>query len=258
MEGQEISSQIPSPAETPAEVRKAESMLTPVQAVMTKARSEVLSHEQDLIAAGVTKQQVKDASDKAGERVRLEFEQKEKEDPLRRIEEALENAAETPEERQQAQEEAGFLEEFRSRWASWAKREGLRAKYAGKTFDFKEKVIEGERSNRCPGYVFRRGNDQLYTYTSSFLQHSSVAFKERVLKGLGALEANEHLDDLKLMPKDTDTEYSSVLRTTKRESVRVPTKITGVDVRVHPESQTISASIDLPTLQKVVNFPEAA
>ena len=47
---------------TPAETRKAEEMMTPLQAAMTKARYEVMSHEQDLTAAGVSKQQVKDAS----------------------------------------------------------------------------------------------------------------------------------------------------------------------------------------------------
>ena len=42
--------------QTPAETRKAEEMMTPLQAVMVRARHEVKSHEQDLTAAGVSKQ----------------------------------------------------------------------------------------------------------------------------------------------------------------------------------------------------------
>src|SRR3989338_3237703 len=99
---------------TPGEIRKAEEMMTPLEEVMTKARYEVMSHKQNFIAAGVSEQQVEDASQKAGEWAKLEFEQKENEDPLRRIAKVLEIAADTPEEKLLAQAGVRQLEEFRS------------------------------------------------------------------------------------------------------------------------------------------------
>ena len=44
---------------TPAETSKAEEMATRLEAAMTRAEFEVMIHEQDLIAAGVSAQQIR-------------------------------------------------------------------------------------------------------------------------------------------------------------------------------------------------------
>ena len=102
---------------SPTKVRKAERTMSPLQAAMSRARFEIMSHEQDFKAVGVSKEQVEKAATKAGERVKQEFEQKEKEDPLRRIARVLEKAAETPSEKLLAMTTIKNLENTRSGWA---------------------------------------------------------------------------------------------------------------------------------------------
>lgn len=267
MEGQEMP--------TPAETRKAEEMMTPLQAAMTKARYEVMSHEQDLTAAGVSKQQVEDASSKAGERAKLEFEQKEKEDPLRQIERALEMAAETPEEKLLAQAGVKRLEEFRSGWGEMLKREELRAKNAGTSIRIEEVVGKARWNNTTPTFVDARtygpGHgiddfpsvrvlDRLVTGEGKGERiDPSPAFRERVLKGMGVLEPDQTLDALKLLPAGEKGYRGPAYRNSygTEYAERVPTNMKGVDVRADFNWPSINASMDLPTLQKVVNFPKA-
>lgn len=196
---------------TPAETREAEEMMTPLQAAMTKARYEVLSHGQDLVAAGVSEPQIEDASVKAGERVREEFEQKEG-DPLRRIEKILETAAETPEERHLAQVGIEQLEDFRSRWAEMLNRERLRAKNIGLELGIR-----------------------------------------------GALEQDQSLSTLKLLPRERKGSMRGFIYDYSGRVIaeQVPTNIEGVDVRVDLHRMEMRVAMDLPTLQKVVNFPSA-
>lgn len=260
----------------PAETRKAEEMMTPLQASMTKARYEIMSHEQDLTAAGVPKQQVEVASSKAGERVKLEFEQKEKEDPLRQIERALEMAVETPEEKLLAQAGVKRLEEFRSGWGEMPKtREELRAKNQEMSVRIEEVVGKARWNDMTPTSVDARTYgprhgiedfpsvrvlDVLVTDGGKGEKiEPSKAFRERVLKGMGVLEADQTLEALKLLPPVKEGYRGPVYRNSYgiEYAERVPTNMTGVDMRIDFNWPSITASMDLSTLQKVVNFPEA-
>jgi len=272
MEGQEM--------QTPAETRKAEETMTSLQAVMTRARHEVISHKQDLTAAGVSEQQVENASSIAGERAKLEFEQKEKEDPLRRIERALEIAAETPEEKRFARAGVERLERFRSNWREIIGQEELRAKNAGTSIGIEEVVRKMSLNYEVPRLVdvdFRaRTRKRRYAGGAYFASvkvlgylvispgegeeiYPTPAFTERVLRGMGVLKPDQTLNALKLLSQGKEGYKGPVYRGGYGSDYaeRVPTNTTGVDVRVDFRRPSIHASMDLPTLAKVVNFPKA-
>ncbi|HUS60304.1 MAG TPA: hypothetical protein VMX76_02905 [Nevskiaceae bacterium] len=248
-------------------------MMSPLQAVMSRARFEIMSHKQDFKAVGVSKEQIEKAAAKAGERVKQEFEQKEKEDPLRRIEQVLEETAETQEEKALAQAGMERLEAFRSGWADMIRRARQEAEYAGKPFDIREVVGKARwRNDPTPTFVDARvpgpGNwiedypgvtflNILVTGDEQERIKPSDAFRERVLKRLGALKPDQKLSDLKLLPPDKEGFRGAVYRHISEYAERIPCQIQGVDLRVDFRWPGIHASMDLPTLEKIVDFPRS-
>lgn len=247
---------------SPTEVRKAEKTMSPLQRVMSRARFEIMSHEQDFKAVGVSKEQIEKAAAKAGERVKQEFEQKEKEDPLRRIAQVLKEAAETPEEKLLASAAIENLENTRSDWARKIGVEKERAEYAGQSFDIREMMqyqksvdIRYTPTQReyypCVGVI-------RYLSTREGKIESLDAYKERVLKGLGALKPNQSLDDLRLLPPPRKFHKGPMYRRGLVRAERIPTEISGVRVSVDLAApRVIFIWADIPTLEKIVNFPRS-
>ena len=200
--------------------------------------------------------------------MKLEFEQEENEDPLRRIVKVLEKAAETLDEKRLAQAGIQRLEEFRSGWAKMIQEESDIIK-------IKEIVRAAGRNNRPSMPVNSRtyGPDNLIEDFPSVVIlgvlmtdgdkgekiEPSVEFMERVLRGLGALESDQKLDALKLLPQGREGYRGPVYRDLYRSSYadRVPTDITGVDLTVDFSWLEIRTSVDVPTLQKAINFPKS-
>lgn len=254
----------------PVEIRRAEDRMTPLQIAMSQARSEIESHLPDFVAAELSKEQVEAVADEAVKRAKLEFEKQEGEDPLLRIGQALENAAETPEETKFAQAGSEALTAFRLAWKELARRTKLRAENenAGRLFDLREMVGKARWSNvnlalvvdartYGPGYaeiedfpmvlivprVFREGESP---------QKSSPVFMERVLQELGA----QNMDDLKLLPPSREPgDRGARYNYSDRKAERVPTNIPGVDLLVDFGSAEIYAALDLKALEKAIDFP---
>ncbi len=92
----------------------------------------------------------------------------------------------------------------------------------------------------------------------------SALFMRRILVGMGVLEQGKTLDDLKLLLLQNRVEggvYRQSPRLGKLKGYEyadcVPTNITGVDVTVDFLERRIHAFMNLPILQRVVNFPKA-
>lgn len=260
---------------TPAETREAERIMTPVQAVMTRARFEIMSHQQDMAAAGISESQVETASVKAGERAKLEFEQKEKEDPLRQIARVLEESAETSDEKLLAQQGVESLERFRSGWKALLQREELKTKHEEATFDVRRTVGEARAHNMTPSFVDTRAYgpghgledfpsvrilDFLFTGEDNKTRiEPTNTFKERILRELGVLEGDQTLEFLTALPSGKEGYRGPVYRYNHGSNYaeRLPTNVAGLDLRVNFGDSLILVSMDTPTLQKVVNFPSA-
>ena len=154
-------------------------------------------------------------------------------------------------------------------------REELRAKYTGKQFNIEEAVRKARQTSSAPTFVDERrygpGNQIEHFPSVRVLEllvtgegkgttiEPSDAFRERVLKGLGALEQDQNLNSLTLLPGEKEGYRGPVYRgpVGYECAERVPTNISGVDLRVDYKRPSIFAYMDTPTLQKVVNFPHA-
>ena len=84
------------------------------------------------------------------------------------------------------------------------------------------------------------------------------AYKERVLKELGALKPDQTLDDLRLLPPPKESHGGPTYHRGLEKAERLPTKIPNLDASVNFAFQkTIAFWVDLPTLEKIVDFPKS-
>lgn len=260
------------------EINKAEESMTPIQAAMTRARSDVMSHEQDLLKVGVTREQIEKATYLAGDRAIKEYEQKKGSDPLRRIIQIVHDAAETPEEKLAAIDAAKNIEKFRSEWQAIVDNARFVAKHAGNP---NINIIEIVRQR------FERGNhstitsrklesgDRAYFLSVAFMGSNLVTdpetgnlinpseeFKSRILVGLGSLEPGQKIEVLRLLPREdyslpfTKPVFVEGQGTAVSQAKRVPTSIEGVDVRVAFGHPFLEASLNMTAFSKALELPK--
>lgn len=72
---------------------------TPLERELNKARVDLARYEQDMRAVGITEEQIEGTIAKAQERIRKEFEERKRQDPLEIVENALREASQTEDER---------------------------------------------------------------------------------------------------------------------------------------------------------------
>jgi len=203
---------------------------------------------------------------------------KKREDPLCRIEQVLINAAETEEENLLAQAGIERLNKFRLDWAKILRREQLRAKYEDKKFRIEEMVGAARWNNMTPTHVDPRiygpgyGIDDFPEVTvlqtlviyddkrQEIIIEPSKAFMQRVLVGMEVLKPDQNLDTLKLLPPGEEGYRGPIYRMGSgyQYAKRIPTNITGCDVRVDFIWSSIHVAMDLSTFAKVVSFPPNA
>jgi hypothetical protein len=242
---------------SPKKIREAEEAMESWQAAATRARFEIMSHAPDLEAVGVTPDQIKEAAELAGERAREEFEQKEKEDPYRRIAKIIEEAAETPEEQKLAEVMVQYLERNRTALI---------------------RAIQKERAMDKTGEELGTALEAVYTAERNFIlkQHQNIveitpsrerapmdiprAFVERVLRRIGALGKARPLDSLESLPEPQYNPprpgpcYDSTLDAARN----LPTIIDGVELDIYfKRGYRLWVKMNMEKVRQVINFPES-
>ena len=196
---------------TPQQNREAEKLLEPWQAVMNKARYEVIKHCSSLQEAGVTEKQVKEAARIAGERAKQEFEEQQEINPLFMIQQAIHDTAETEDEKLLSEQVTdGNITFWKKRWEEILKEAAIAASLKGEAFSCQEAIRAAVRTPALP--MERKG--QLWPQIELLrtrniggrLISPSKDFLTRILKGLGVLQERHSINNLSSLPQKTETE----------------------------------------------------
>lgn len=129
--------------ETPAASKADEAVRQgSLEEAMQTASNEVLEHATDLLAAGIqfTPEQLQAAAKLAAERVQKEHRAKEAQDPLVMIENVLQKAAQTDEEKSWAEAGAQSLSKFRKNWQEWYRLKKSAAQAKGNSIDLESEI----------------------------------------------------------------------------------------------------------------------
>lgn len=213
---------------------------SPLDRAIFRARKSVLSNQEILEAAGVSAKQIAKAADIAEERVRQEFEESRKQDPLRVVALVLRSSVITPQELALVAVFYKHLEATRSHWQHYLQiaRKQLNEKGIFNP-DFME-ILEHLKTNTLQAPEARRGNGLDWEldiptegYKARFMimrsfdpepkkkpakegsfdperflpPHTYInlipdtAFKERILTRLGVLDEGEPLISLTQLPE---------------------------------------------------------
>ncbi|MBI4050615.1 MAG: hypothetical protein HY396_01420 [Candidatus Doudnabacteria bacterium] len=246
----------------PKEIREAEESLEPWQAAMTRAKWDVMSHAQDFTAAGVSQEQIEKAAELAGERAKLEFEQKQKEDPYRRVAQIIEDAAETLEEKKWAEAMIHILEQHRTSLINAARTTNSMEKTG------KELALALMWNDQSRLEVDQRPHTNEYQSVVRIMPHSVTSqyyepppekFFERVVRGLRALEPNKPLESLKSLPKTPAKLGQARYYESFNVAIDLPTSIEGVRLDVCLGIQKeILVKMDMERVRQIIHFPESA
>ncbi len=261
------------PATAPAKEPPKE--LTPADRAVNKALKGIDDNLQDLLGAGVTEEQIKQAKEKAEQRIRTEFKELEGKDPLTIIEKALEDSVQTEGEKDLVSLQKNSLEWQRSAFsrddsrqaASQADRDpSYMSSIRGGTGEVEwrrtsDRMVKGYRILEAlsPRYVYQSGEEK-----EKVVAESNEAFQERFLRDLGVLQDDETLKDIyKRSYKQYDFDRQSD-RPTPNEPympvekgmptawiVGLPTKIEGVFARIKPYNYGVELALSAQTLQRI-------
>lgn len=254
---------------------------TPKDRAVINAMVEVMSHKEDMEKARVPLETIQQIAVNAENRVKLEFEAKEKEDPIRRVVSALNEATITEDEKVYVEQVEAMMESQRSQLAKGVREAKIRARKQSDEFNLGYTLNELWNSNRLPkGSNFPNETPGKGVLAIRFLEpwvgnHKSTMaqenrieltpdFQERILKKLGALEPDEELDDLKLLKNinqvsnhEIETYYDGSFPSDNRAH-NVSTNLEGVSVSVgisEPNQHGTLKTRDLDVIQKIAEFP---
>lgn len=249
-------SEKPSYEPTPADLRKAEESLTPVQGAMTDSRYAIMSRAQDFKEVGVGPELVEAAAEKSANRAKEEFEAREKQDPINRIFEVLDNCAETPDEKKVVERIKSDLEKMRKKLKDAAMQEGVL------NSDAIELAKALCRDHLVEESVFFDGEYETKQELDIHFEreHNEKEFMQRLLKGLGVLKNTgpvKTLEDLNNLPL---ADYSSLgslrgpFRDLHRENPRnLETNIPGIKLDIDISSNRIWMNVDAGNIKKIVD-----
>lgn len=237
---------------SPKEIREAEESMRPSEGAMTRARFDVMSHAPDLQNAGVTSEQIEQAATFASERAKLEFEQKEKEDPYRRIAEVINNAAETQEEKELAISMISRLEQHRTQAIHEAQKVDAMEKVGA---DLGEALV-GHISSK-PGWVERDGKFQSNSTMIPYDEEPPKIFVERVLRGLGAIEPNQSLDSLSKSLPDTPNPEHAHYDSYFKMARNLSSSMNGVRLDIRENGDAFSVRMNMDRVRQIIHFPES-
>lgn len=258
---------------TPEQIKFGEGQMSPVQEAMTKARSEVMKHKEAAIQAGSSEEIVHKTARIVEDKTEKEFldaEEKTKaENPINRIANALEAAAQTEDEKKLVQEGKEYLEGFRKRWKEALDNARQEAQVRGEEFKPEEVVKKLKDNHIAPSFVENRGKwDGPYYPRMSLLSSTkdaegknivpSTVFMSRILQQLGALKEGESVEKWKsLKPNEggTPNYYFYPNQAEKVERIPLPS-MPGVDAQVDFMYPGMVFSMDVPTLVKAVSPPK--
>lgn len=241
--------------------------VSPVEEAIAAAMRQISSYQGDMIKVGISPQQFEAVGVAVQNRIKQEFEQREKEDPLKRIGQAIQEAAETPEEQKLAAEGVQRLEDFRKGWTKALAGAKQISEGANKPFVIREVVTRLRGGNLAPTFVDARQyatTDLVENYPSVQVlwgqqNQISPAFEERVLKAMGVLKPDQTLDSLRQLPPRKGGYRGPVFVENygRPFAEHLPTNISGVDARVDFAQPGILLSMNLPTLARVVGLSES-
>lgn len=254
METQDPDSQPPIDRE---QAPTAEELPWAVAKVVNKASWVIGTCEQDFIAAGVTKEQLEVVTANIRRRALAEHEEREKQDPLRRIKEALTESAQTE------------AEHFLAEMCGYFLLEGSRKNLIEIARD-PRRNLQGRNNGEWRGglvwNVVIPAIDKILNAEGECIEPSR-AFLGRFLGKLGVLEEGSEsalaLNDLlirsypELDSRAGSDEHSKTgpFRekdlTGKEWITRIPTDIDGVDARIPLSGSGINVSITPQALQKI-------
>lgn len=216
---------------------------SPVERALQKARNELTTYQQDMLASGLTEEQINMVRAKAEERIRKEHEERQGQDPFLLIEQGLQRAAQTEDER--------YLAENNTRSIEWTRRDMspfVQAAQGGRPVSYAN--IGGAEREFWGQKGFHKVIDVLYAWERGE-ERSRVEvpreFEERFLKELGVLDREQSLQDLLASrfpeyngagtipsgPLHETTPVSDYNRNPDTWITRLPTNIEGVHARVN-------------------------
>lgn len=249
----EASAELQAPTQSPLEKR------------VSRAVSGITSNSQSLLDVGVTQEQIDAAVKRIEDKVRREYEDEKKQDVFKKIEKALTDAAQAPEEKALADLNVKLLEENRAKLKKeldLARRDSRNKGETNPTFrDLLFRTNFHGAGNLGP-IMFPSTERVLGLSESQNTVMPSREFQGRILKNLGVLEENENMDSLEELPANPTDPNQPYFKPEKgagesKGVVRnLPTDIPGLKVGVDINSRypNIFAEIDLEQLEKVANF----
>lgn len=224
----------------------------PLGKEINRARSDLARYGEDMRAAGITAEQIEDAITKAQERIRREFEERERQDPLTVVEKALQEVAQTQDER--------LITEISCRYIEWH-RDALR-RYAKNPEELARAESDADwRRNRGTWVRATVLSGQIETDEGRKL-HIPPGLQERFLRKLGVLEDEERISELfsrnlptinsreGFVPQPDGPVREKDPKTGRDWILRLPTNIPGVDVGTDGWAIRISIAPEaLPKIQ---------
>jgi len=244
--------------------------LTPAQEAQSKARYDIMSHSQDFLDAGIDVRYAELVATKASERVKVEFEAKQKEDPLKQIQDILLSSALTEDDKLIAEKSISDLEAHRLLWQAKIGAAKIRLEGRGEPFDFMVAFKQLAQYSQTPGFTEADIHSGEYFPHFYFVSGTRKAdgeailpskdYLEGVLHKSGSLPANQHLDDLKLLPLDNQSEPkrgSKSYNSYTNKASHLPTNIPGAEATIFmtEKSPMVSIGVSAELLQKIVDFP---
>ncbi|QQG44057.1 MAG: hypothetical protein HYW86_04300 [Candidatus Roizmanbacteria bacterium] len=211
----------------------------------------------DFTSAGITEEQVIAAAENAKARIRREYEEEARKDALLRVQEALFNSAQTPEERAVAGRSAEVMETQRVNWRNQIEEAKKRL---GPDADFNQLVKNVVERNLRPtftsdgGVLFYAMVDAVWKDGLPTLRPSEE-YRERVLKALGVLDEDQPIDSLVNLPKEGKPQFfSQGNRTGIAKHLPNFIEDTTISVFIDRTYPRIDLLANLSALSKIVNF----
>lgn len=231
--------------------------LSAVDRAIERSLQHITSSREDLLAAGITEEQIQAARSKAEERVRAHFKELERQDPISRIGQALTEVAQTDNDRRLAEWGVQHLQWERERIARKADQ-----RYAASDLEDYRRTPEGWKSYAV---VKALAGELTDGKGGVWAKNPDLEFSERFLRKMGVLEEGESLKELLQKPypeydKRHPRDHSSLTPTTPLLEkpayqtylvTQLPTNIDGIEARVDCYTYAVEFSISPDVFSKI-------
>lgn len=234
----------------------------PLDRALEKYRLGLGTYRADLIAAGVSEEQIATAVSNGDRRIRAEFEERAKQDPFSVVQNALVAAAQTPDEKLIAQAYGNEV--------NWSRQRIERYKQEPRLLRSSDEMSEWRYEKGAYPRVQVLGSVRAEDGKTI---NVPPEFEERFLRNLGVLDDGQSLQDLwnmQLLRYDPNDERNFSRQpngpvqeedTRRRGDVwiaRLPTNIDGVEARVNRSKygQVVEISIAPEVLPKIQSAPQ--